>query len=84
MTFCKNCSNFINLDVGSPRENVWYNHLCAASPLPTRIDPFDGNEKPFSKNDLGQEHPSRHWFEYCRDVNNGECQKYSSEAKVEK
>lgn len=64
---CKNCSNFLNQEVGTAREDVWYNHYCLATLRPTRIDSVDGIDKPD-----GSDSP----FEYCRVVNKGACEKY--------
>ena len=36
-TVCTQCVHFINREPDSPREHVWYNHLCEATPLPTKV-----------------------------------------------
>jgi len=77
ITICINCSNFINLEPNSSREDMWYNHLCKANSLPTKIDFFDGKEKPYGINDLGKEYFSEHPYKYCRDCNDGHCAKFS-------
>ena len=75
---CRACHNFINLEPGTPREHVWYNHLCRAHPFPVDVDPYDGEPKPYSHNDLGQRYFSKHEFTYCRNVNGkGECQDFA-------
>lgn len=73
VTVCTQCRHFVNLEPGSVREHIWYNHLCEASPLPTRIDPYDGEEKPYGCNDLGTIYTSPYSFNFCRDINDGEC-----------
>jgi hypothetical protein len=75
-TVCTRCRHFMNLDPHSCRADVWYNHLCLATPLPTRIDPYDGKVKPCGVNDLGTPYFSDEAFQNCRYVNNGNCQKY--------
>lgn len=62
ITICIRCQNFRNLEPTGPRKDVWYNHLCTASPLPKVIDPYDGRLK-------HEDQP----FAFCRDINNGSC-----------
>lgn len=76
MTICANCKHFINKEPGTPRSNVWYNHLCGAVELPTKIDPVDGQEKHYSKNDLDQEHFTDNTHQYCRKINDGHCRHF--------
>ena len=76
ITVCLQCAHFINLEPGSPREHVWYNHLCKATSLPTKVDTYDGKTKPYSVNDNGDECFTKNLFEYCRNVNNGKCLKF--------
>ena len=78
VTVCVQCKFFINLEPGSSREHVWYNHLCSATPLPKKIDPYDGKKKPWSRNDLGGEYFSDNEFKYCKNVNDGKCPKFES------
>jgi len=78
VTVCTRCVHFVNREPGSVREDMWYNHLCKATPLPVRIDPYDGKEKHYSTNDLGKEVFSRDEFQYCREVNDGQCPKFKS------
>ena len=76
VTVCTTCLHFYNREPGGPREHVWYNHLCKASPLPTKVDPYDGVVKSYGMNDLGMEYFSGEKFAYCRDVNDGKCPKW--------
>jgi hypothetical protein len=63
MVLCKNCRFLLNKEPNSPRRDVWYNHLCLASPV-VRLDFYDGPKKE---------------FKFCRDVNtDGHCPKFSS------
>ena len=71
VTVCTQCVHFMNLEPGSPREHIWYNHLCKATPLPTKVDPCDGKTKPHGVNDLGGEYFTENRFQYCRNVNDG-------------
>lgn len=77
-TVCKWCLHLRNLEPEGARADVWYNHLCAASPSPTDVDPYDGKKKPFTSNTLGQRYFHDNEFEYCRDVNDGHCQKFTA------
>lgn len=78
VTVCTQCAHFMNLEPGSAREHVWYNHLCQATPLPKKVDPYDGKEKSYGVNDLGQEYYTENKFQYCRDVNDGRCPKFQA------
>ena len=75
-TVCTECEHFLNLDSGSCRESIWYNHLCKASPLPKRRDPYDGIEKPWQTNDIGGGGVAEHEFHFCRNANDGSCRKW--------
>ncbi len=75
-TLCVNCEHFANLEPGTPRADVWYNHLCLAHPLPKKIDFYDSQEKPYNINDLGMEILSHHAYKNCRDINDGKCAKF--------
>ena len=66
-TICTQCVHLLNLEPGSVREHVWYNHLCKAVPLPTHIDPYNGKEITNSGNK----------FQYCHEVNRGDCPYFS-------
>jgi hypothetical protein len=77
-SICKDCEHFHNEEPGSVREHIWYNHYCLASPLPTRIDPYDGAVRPYGINDLGTVYMAKVGFKNCRNVNpEGQCQKFS-------
>ena len=71
-TICKKCKFFL---IGkehrkTPRELVWYNLYCKASPLAPAVDPVLGGT--VYDNDLPYEH--------CRDVNTaGHCPKFEQE-----
>ena len=75
MTICKKCKNFKMLNKNNGAD-CWYNHVCKANKLPVEIDPIDGREKPCSYNDLGDKYFSEDKYEYCRDINNGNCQNF--------
>lgn len=76
VTVCTRCVHFMNLEPGSSREHIWYNHLCKATPLPRKTDPYDGKMKPYTVNSLGGVYFTKHRFQYCRAVNDGKCPKY--------
>ncbi len=75
-TTCKECAEFVGLEPGTAREGIWYNHLCKANPFPVGIDPYDGELKPMSQNDLGQTVFVEHRWDYCRNHNDGRCKRY--------
>jgi len=77
-TICTKCVHFMSLEPGSVRKHVWYNQLCKAAPLPTKIDPYDDNIKPFNINNFGNEYFTENEFRYCRDVNDGNCPKFQT------
>lgn len=78
ITICTQCIHFLNLEPTGPRAEVWYNHICRASPLPRIIDPYDGQEKSYRINDLGQQHFSDKEFDYCQEINKGDCPKFEA------
>lgn len=78
VTVCLQCEHFMNLEPGSVREHNWYNHVCKASPLLTKVDPYDGKEKPCGVNDLGGEYFSEQPYNYCRNINDGKCAKFQA------
>jgi hypothetical protein len=76
ITVCKECKHFCNIDLDSPRADIWYNHLCKASPLPKGIDPTDGKSKSVSTNSFGTLYFSDDVYHKCRDINDGSCRLY--------
>ena len=78
VTVCTQCVHFVNLEPGSPREHKEYNHLCKATPLPTKVDPYDGKTKPYDVNNLSGEHFAENQFQYCHNVNDGKCPKFQA------
>jgi hypothetical protein len=65
VTLCVNCEHFWNLEPNSVRNSIWYNHLCLASPLPPKLNTYDGSLEP--------------QYENCRNINkDGRCQKFSA------
>ena len=81
MTICTKCKHLLNLEPNSVRADVWYNHLCTASPFPRKVDPFDGKVKSCGGNDLGGEYFTNRQFQFCRNVNDGRCDKYEAMSK---
>jgi hypothetical protein len=76
VTICTQCESFENLEPCSPCEHIWYNHLCKATPLPTKVDPYDGKMKSYIVNALGGECFTENKFQYCQRVNDGKCLKF--------
>ena len=68
MTICTKCAHFQNVEPGSTRADVWYNHVCRAKRLPMARDPYDGKRKPLSNGVFVDRR-----FMHCRDINDGNC-----------
>jgi hypothetical protein len=73
VTVCRDCASFVNVEPGSVREHVWYNHRCKAHPLPVGVDPYDGSLKPHATNDLGKRYFTDESLDVCRNHNDGSC-----------
>ena len=69
MTICVDCKHFKNLEPHSDRADIWYNHLCLASPLEKKRNPVTGKVESIG---------SQHDFAYCCNINNGNCAKYEA------
>jgi hypothetical protein len=77
-SICTKCVNFFNKEPDSVRKDVWYNHLCKADPLPTDIDPYDGNRKPFTHNAMGDKCFTEDKYSFCCDINkDGNCNNFN-------
>ena len=76
-TICTQCDHYHDMEPNSLRAGIWYNQLCKAVLLPTAIDPVDGRTKPYSVNDLGNTYYGEHIYEYCRNVNDGNCEHFT-------
>lgn len=72
-TICGDCRHFLNREPTGPRSDVWYNHMCSASPRPDAIDPVTGKHGYAGKNDLGGAFVTDERYMFCRDVNTGNC-----------
>lgn len=75
-TICKNCRHHVNNMSNPNAPDVWYNQVCAVHPLPTKVDPVSGDEKPYGTNSLGKEYVTDEPFRFCRDINHGHCPKF--------
>jgi hypothetical protein len=64
-TACKNCIYIIAND--SVENGIWYNYTCNASPLPSRFNPILG------------EYESNPRYDFCRNVNKGNCELFEQE-----
>jgi len=73
MTICYRCRHFKNLEPGSVRADVWYNHICMAVIRAHGINPVTGREEYKTVNDLGREVLVEERHPHCRDLNQGEC-----------
>lgn len=78
MIICKYCKHFLNKEPDSPRSSVWYNHLCKASPLELATDPVTGEQGYLQKNSLGMAYVTSDQFQFCREVNHGDCDLFES------
>lgn len=81
MKTCYTCQHFKNSEPNGPRKDMWYNHLCKAAPLDVTINPVTGEACCKSRNDLGQEYYTNQMFEYCREINKGDCSLWIAKAK---
>lgn len=79
VTICTQCEHFMNREPTGPRTDIWYNHFCLASPLPKKVNPYNGALQPCDVNDLGGEYFTSpdEGFKNCRYVNDGKCPKFS-------
>jgi len=75
-TICYKCKHFLNLEPGSVRADVWYNHRCLVHPLERRINPVTGEETAVVANDFGQVVACHADYDYCRTHNDGDCARY--------
>jgi hypothetical protein len=76
-TVCIKCVHFHNKERHSPREHVWYNHVCKAVKRKKVKDPYDGKMRYGGVNDLGTVYTTDDPYRYCRDINNdGKCKYY--------
>lgn len=82
-TVCYECVHFKNLEPRSPREHVWYNHVCTATPLPVQRDPVTGQLQNVSRNDLGREIFTDQPFQFCREINKGNCPLFEKKGRLE-
>lgn len=77
ITICTNCVHFKNAEANDKsRSEIWYNHLCLAHPLPKSINFVTGIEQYYIENDIGKIVFTDQEFKYCKDINDGKCQKY--------
>lgn len=74
LTFCKNCKHSICKSRGS---DIWYNWVCGASERKPAVDVVTGKSGFEGVNDLGTKYVTDEQYLYCRDVNDGNCKKYS-------
>jgi len=76
-TICVECVHFMNVAVDDKtRSDIWYNHLCLASPLPKRINYVTGIEQHYLENDTGKVVFTDQEYKYCKDVNDGKCPRF--------
>ena len=70
LTICAMCSHCIKGD-------MWYNTFCSEYPRAKAIDLVTGESGYTSKNDLGTTSVSGQQYNFCRDINQGNCEKFS-------
>ncbi len=80
-TICYACRHFKNLEPNSPRQDVWYNHICTASPRKQDKDPVTGRIMSVGVNAAGDTYYTEERFAYCRDINKGSCEKYGEKKR---
>jgi len=72
MTICIECQHY----QGPTIDPKWYQQYCKASPRPKAIDPCTGKEGYRGINDLGTTYYDEQPYQYCRDLNDGNCQQW--------
>jgi hypothetical protein len=77
-TLCKDCKFHRHIVRNPSAPEVWYNHYCAASPLPETVDPVTGATGYASRNDLGRDIIVDEPYNYCREINDGNCHLFQS------
>ena len=80
-TICYQCKFFHNEEPTGPRKDVWYNHVCKASPLPIDMNPVTGEMQARTCNDLGQVIHTNRTFEFCRNINKGDCELFEPKSQ---
>lgn len=84
MTICAECKHVLRIIRNQACPTSWYNYQCAAAPRPPAIDPVTGEHGWATRNDLGRDTVSDQKFNYCRDVNTGQCSLFEKrEEKVQ-
>lgn len=74
-TICYGCKHFKNLDPDGITADLWYSHLCTATPLPQARDPVTGKILSVEQGSSIPNYINRRWV-YCREINDGNCAKY--------
>jgi hypothetical protein len=76
-TVCTNCIHHEEIR-DSRNIDVWYQHFCKASSREEGVDPVSGKKCFVGKNDFGTIIYTDQQWNYCRDVNTGNCEKFKS------
>jgi hypothetical protein len=77
-TVCYDCDYFFNFEPDSPREDIWYNHLCMNAPHTVDVDPQTG--MPTYRDE--RYHVTDRPYRYCRDFNSGDCSSFVRRSTV--
>lgn len=67
----------------SQAPEVWYNFFCAASPLPRERSIITGELVSTGTSSLGMKYESDESYKHCRDVNDGNCEKFEDKPNDE-
>lgn len=74
ITMCKDCVYFF--DPYGDNHGIWYNQFCKASEREQGIDPVTGETVYKDRNSFGKVCFTKERYEYCRDINTGDCPKF--------
>lgn len=78
ITICANCKHKLFLG------DVWYDQFCTVSKRKLFTDPVTGKTGYMEINSFGEEYlddKDGRQYEYCRDINNGNCQMFEKRHK---
>lgn len=56
---------------------MWYYQQCGKHKKPTKVDPVDGLTKYIHHDSFGNEYIDDQAYDYCRDINDGNCTEFT-------
>ena len=79
ITICTQCTHYLS----TYPDGRWYGQFCTATSLKRGIDPVSGAEKSTRVNDLGMRYYTDELYAWCREVNTGNCPKFTAQEPLE-